>query len=311
MTHTISTQHLTFGDVTVSRVVEQIESVGMTPRQFFPTTDDATWIDNESWLAPHFLVQDGDSTMEHSCRMAMQTWVLRSGGKTILIDTGVGNHKERPYVAIWSHLDTRFLDALAAAGVQPEDVDIVVNTHLHPDHVGWNTRLEGRAWVPTFPNAQYLMPAEDIAFWNPANRHDTVLGVGAQNVWEDSVAPVIAAGLVTEWTGTHRIDDNLVLEAAPGHTPGSSILRLTSGTDEVLFIGDILHSPAQIPSHHTNSCFCEDEEGARATRTRIFTEAAERDLLMFPAHFGGHGGFRVTQTDSGFTVRDWAPIEAL
>ena len=302
---------LTFGDVTVTRVVESVGSIGMTPDQFFPGTDESIWSEDVNALRPHFLESDGDTAMASTSRVAMQTWIIRSAGKTILVDAAIGNDKDRPDVPSWSHLQTPFLDDLAAAGVSPADVDVVVNTHLHADHVGWNTRLVDGVWVPTFPNAEYLLPAEDLSFWDPANDNATIMGTGAHTVWADSIAPVIAAGQATSWSGSHRIDDALTLEAAPGHTPGASILRLVSGVDEVLFVGDTLHSPAQVRDIHTSSCFDEDVAQAHATRDRIFSEAAEKGLLMFPAHFGGHGGFKVERSGDSFAVVAWAPLDAI
>lgn len=307
-----TTDILTFGDVTVTRAVESVGSIGMTPDQFFPGTDAAAWDGQEHDLRPHFLESDGPTTMESTARVAMQTWVIRSGGRTVLIDTAIGNDKDRPDVPGWSRLQTPFLARLAAIGVAPEDVDVVVNTHLHADHIGWNTRLVDGEWVPTFPNAQYLMPQEDLDFWDPATGSATIMGPGAHIAWADSIAPVIAAGQVTAWSGSHRIDDALTLEDAPGHTPGASVLRLISGGHEVLFIGDTVHSPAQVQDVHTSSCFDEDHTDAHATRDRLFTEAAARNLLMFPAHFGGHGGFRVEKNgDHDFTIVDWAPLAAI
>jgi glyoxylase-like metal-dependent hydrolase (beta-lactamase superfamily II) len=302
---------MTFGDVTITRAVELVGSVGMTPRQFFPDSTTEVWEENEDWLTPDFLIPSGATTMEHTCRVAMQTWVLRSGGRTILLDTGIGNHKERPYIPSWSHLDTGYLANLAAVGVAPDDVDIVVNTHLHVDHVGWNTRLDGRTWVPTFKNAEYFMPSEELEFWNPANGHKTVMGPGAQNAFEDSVAPVLAEGLVRPWTRAHRIDENLVLETAPGHTPGSSILRVSSRGEEVLLIGDTLHTPAQIVAPNFSSCFCEDVVQASSTRRKLFAEAADKNILMLAAHFGGHGGFSVQRVGSEFALAEWAPFERI
>ncbi|WP_033288792.1 MBL fold metallo-hydrolase [Amycolatopsis jejuensis] len=297
---------IVLGDVTVTRVVEYYGPVGLRPAEFFPESTGKAWRDNESWLAPDFVDPAADV-----CISAAQTWVLRSEGRTILVDTGAGNHKERPYAKVWSHLDTGFLDTLAAAGVRPEDVDLVVNTHLHGDHVGWNTRLEGREWVPTFPNATYLMPRADFDFWNPDNGNSSVLGRAGQNVFEDSVAPVHEAGATLLWDGTHRIDANLQLELTPGHTPGSSMLTLASGTDRALFVGDLLHTPLQIVEPDTNSCFCEDPAESRATRRRLLGQAADETALVFPAHLGGHGAAEIARDGDRFAIKSWAPFARL
>jgi glyoxylase-like metal-dependent hydrolase (beta-lactamase superfamily II) len=234
-------KHIILGNVSITRVWEYFGSVEMTPDTFFPESSKEVWETGTDWLAPHFL--DSETNIVNS---AIQTWLLRSEGRTILVDTGVGNHKERPYAPVWSHLETDFLANLARAGVRPEDVDIVINTHLHIDHVGWNTYLDGRRWVPTFPNATYLMPKDDFDFWNPENGHQPLLGRGNQNVFEDSVAPVHQAGQTQLWEHSHQIDANLRLDTAPGHTPGSSVLTLTSGTDRAVFVGDMLHSLPQL-----------------------------------------------------------------
>lgn len=292
---------ITLGEVGVTRVKEYVGSVGMSPTEFFPGCAKDSWEDNRDWLAPDFWAPETDEV-----HAAVQTWLLRSEGRTILVDTGVGNHKERPYSPKWSRLDTDFLDNLAAAGVRPEDVDIVVNTHLHIDHVGWNTRLAGRDWVPTFPNATYLMPRRDFEFWNPANENKPLFGRGNQNVFEDSVTPVRAAGLVQLWDDEHRIDGNLRLELAPGHTPGSSVLHLASGGDRAMFVGDLVHSPMQIVLPEHNSCFCEDVVEARATRHRLLGEAAQTGALVFPAHLSGHGAVEVARDGSQYAITGWA-----
>ncbi|MEU5742195.1 MBL fold metallo-hydrolase, partial [Streptomyces tendae] len=197
---------------------------------------------------------------------------------------------------------------LARAGVRPEDVDIVINTHLHIDHVGWNTYLDGRTWVPTFPNATYLMAKADFDYWNPANEIKTLLGRGNQNVFEDSVAPVHQAGLAQLWEDSHQIDANLRLDLAPGHTPGSSVLRLESGSDRALFVGDLMHSPIQIHEPDANSCFCEDPAEARATRHKLLGAAVDSNALVFPAHLGGHGAAEVVRAGSKFAIKGWAPF---
>jgi len=292
---------ITLGDVTMTRVWEYFGPVDMSPEAFFPGSPAEAWETHRSWLAPDFL--DAETQIINS---AIQTWVLRSEGKTILVDTGVGNHKERPYAPVWSHLNTNYLDNLARAGVRPEDVDIVINTHLHIDHVGWNTYLDGRTWVPTFPNATYLMPKADFDFWNPANEHKPLLGRGNQNVFEDSVAPVHQAGLTQLWEDSHRIDANLRLDLAPGHTPGSSVLTLDSGSDRAVFVGDMMHNPIQIHEPDSNSCFCEDAAAARATRRRVLGWAADNNVLVVPAHLGGSGAAEVQRDGDKFAVKSWA-----
>ncbi|GAA2591129.1 MBL fold metallo-hydrolase [Streptomyces axinellae] len=297
-------ERIELGDVSVTRVREYYGPVDMTPHTFFPESTKEVWDDNADWLKPEFL--DPDTNIVNS---AIQTWLLRSEGKTILVDTGVGNHKERPHAPVWHRLDTGFLANLARAGVRPEDVDIVINTHLHVDHVGWNTFLDGEDWVPTFPHATYLMPKDDFDFWNPENGHKPEAG-GHQNVFEDSVAPVHGAGQTLLWEGSHQIDAALRLDAAPGHTPGSSVLTLTSGTDRAVFIGDLLHSPAQILEPDANSCFCEDPAGARATRRKVLGWAADHNALVVPAHLGGHGAAEVVREGGAFAVKGWAPFSA-
>ncbi|MFI8849911.1 MBL fold metallo-hydrolase [Streptomyces sp. 891-h] len=294
---------ITLGNVTITRVWEYFGPVEMAPDAFFPDSPQEVWSGGASWLAPHFL--DSETNIVNS---AVQTWLLRSGGKTVLVDTGVGNYKDRPYAPVWNRLETGFLANLARAGVEPEDVDIVINTHLHIDHVGWNTYLDGREWVPTFPNATYLMPKEDFDFWNPENEYKPLLGRGNQNVFEDSVAPVHQAGQTLLWEDSHRIDADLRLDAAPGHTPGSSVLTLTSGTDRAVFVGDMLHSPVQILEPDSNSCFCEDPAAARATRRKVLGWAADNNALVVPAHLGGHGAAEVAREGERFAIKGWAPF---
>ncbi|HEV2634660.1 MAG TPA: MBL fold metallo-hydrolase [Actinocrinis sp.] len=288
------------GDVTVTRIEEMHGPIGMTPDQFFPGTSEQAWRENRSMLVPDHLNPD-----DNIVQVAMQTWLLRSEGRTILIDTGVGNGKARPAVGAWDHLRLDYLGNLARAGVQPQDVDLVVNTHLHVDHVGWNTRLADGEWVPTFPNAVYLMPKVDFEFWNPVNNSGILGGVN-ENVYEDSVAPVHAYGQVTLWEGSYRIDANLTLEAAPGHTPGSSVVKLASGTDRALFAGDLMHTPLQVTHVEQESCFCEDPAGSRITRRRLLCWAADDNALVLPAHFSGHSALEIERQGEGFAIKQWA-----
>jgi glyoxylase-like metal-dependent hydrolase (beta-lactamase superfamily II) len=295
---------ITLGDVTVTRI-EEMHGPIMPPDQFFPTIPATAWEEQASWLVPDHL----DESHEW-IQVAMQTWLLRSGGKTILVDTGVGNDKSRPAVDVWDHLSLDYLGGLAAAGVAPESVDLVVNTHLHVDHVGWNTVLNNGEWVPTFPNATYLMPKADFEFWNPANNPNIAGGVN-ENVYEDSVAPVRNAGQVQLWEDRHVIDENLTIEAAPGHTPGSSVIKLVSGSDRALLAGDLVHTPLQISHVDDDSYFCEDSVRARATRRYLLGWASENNALVLPAHISGHGAFEVERAGDSFDIRSWAAFDRL
>lgn len=294
---------LQVGDARVARLVEFSAPVGLSTGEFFPGSDPALWQEASDWLVPDFVGPDGQ------VRTAVQTWVVRSEGKVVLIDTGLGNDKERPYVPVWSRYSSDYIERLAALGVAVADVDVVVNTHLHLDHVGWNTRLDGRDWVPTFPNATYYVHRADYEFWDPQGPHVPGFGRGNQNAFEDSVAPVAAAGQLQVWDGErHRIDASLTLCLAAGHTPGSAVVTLQSAEESALFAGDLLHSPLQVSQPHLASCFCEDPARASATRERFLADAADRRSLILPAHFRGTGAPRITRRDGRPAIDGWEPI---
>jgi glyoxylase-like metal-dependent hydrolase (beta-lactamase superfamily II) len=294
------------GDVEVTKVVEW--SGEIAPARFVvPDSTPEVWRDNAAWLAPDHWRPASDSY-----HAAVQTWVLRSAGRTVLVDTGVGDGRDRPQIPLFDHLATGFLDRLAAAGVRPQDVDVVVNTHVHYDHVGWNTRGGEDGWEPAFPNATYLIPAVDQRYFAPENahrrraprsEHERLRQQGSLLVYADSVAPVLGRAVL--WEDAHRIDGNLTLESAPGHTPGSSVLRVRSGGDRAVFVGDVLHSPVQILRPDCSSCFCEDPGQAAATRRRLLERAADEKELVVPAHFAGPGTAEVRRDGSQFRVTGW------
>lgn len=288
------------GDVEITRVIEWTGPLG-PPRNLVPGVGAEVWKENEDWLSPDHWETDSDRTV-----LALQTWVLRSAGKTVLVDTGVGNGRERPGSPLFHHRQGDFLGELARAGVRPQDVDIVVNTHVHGDHVGWNTVAADGGWVPAFPNAQYLIPAADDHHFGPGNGYGGGLREDDRLIYEDSIAPVHHAGQAVLWDGAHRIDEHLTLESAPGHTPGSAVLRLASGTDRAVFVGDLLHSPVQILEPACNSCFCLDAGQAAASRRRILERAADEAELLVPAHFGGTGAVEVRRQGQKFALGEWA-----
>lgn len=287
------------GNAVLSRVVETSFAPGFT---MFGGTPEHAWAENADLLAPSFVDLEA-----RTWRVAIQTWVLDVDGLRILIDTGVGNGKRRPAIPVLDGLDTGFLAALELAGVSPESVDIVVNTHLHSDHVGWNTRADGAEWAPTFPNARYLMPEADFRYFGPdgAGCDDA-----ARIVFDDSVAPVYEAGQVELFGGDHQLSESVWLRPAAGHTPGSSVLWLDAGAPAV-FVGDLTHCAIQIPRPGDACTFDCDAAQAVATRTRVFTEAARRRATVIPAHYPGHGGATLVARGDAFLVDDWLDIEPI
>lgn len=296
------------GEVEITKVVEWQGE--LAPARFIvPDSPPELWRDNASWLAP-----DHWRPRTDAYHGAVQTWLLRSEGGLVLVDTGVGNDRHRPQVPLFDHLNTDFLDRLAEAGARPEDVDVVVNTHIHYDHVGWNTRSRDGEWVPTFPNARYLIPRADQVYFDPRNAHRRPAARddheqrrkdGSLIVYADSIAPVLDRAVL--WEDGYRIDGNLTLEPAPGHTPGSSIVRLSSGSDRAVFVGDLVHSPVQILEPGYSSCFCEDPVRAAATRRSVLERAADTRELVVPAHFAGAGAAEVRRDGSRLTIGRWAP----
>ncbi|MCC3313791.1 MBL fold metallo-hydrolase [Nocardia africana] len=299
-----SVWRMMLGDVEVIRVVEWHRPFAPTAAMF-PAAAAEVWQDNADWLVPDHWEPDSARAV-----LALQTWVLRSGGRTVLVDTGVGNERERPGMPPFHRYPSDLLELLARAGIRPESVDVVVNTHLHVDHVGGNTVDVDGEWVPAFPHAQYLIPAADDFYYGPDNAYGNGRQVDDRLIYQDSIAPVHRAGQAVLWDEFYRIDDHLTVESAPGHTPGSSVLRLASGGDRAVFVGDLLHSPVQILHPSCNSSACLDPAQSEASRRRILHRAADQRELLVPAHFGGAGAVEVRQENGGFALGPWAADNA-
>jgi glyoxylase-like metal-dependent hydrolase (beta-lactamase superfamily II) len=272
--------------------------------EFDGPTHDAQWMlpdatehilnVNATWLQDRFWVPRTNRLV-----FTYQLWLLKMSDATVLIDTGCGNHKTRvsPYQ---NRINTPVIDWLEAVGAPPEKITHVLHTHLHSDHVGWNTRLLDGLWVPTFPNATYYMPKLDYELFK--NRSARSMGPEMyEGVLADSVIPVLQAGL------TRFIEDGdevagLVATATPGHTPGHIVYTLRHRGDEIIFAGDVLHSPVQVLCPHVNSRWCEDQNLARASRHSLLRRAAAHGAAVFPAHAKGIHGWRVGLTGDGFSI---------
>lgn len=300
-----------FGHARVVRVLELQFDLGT---RFFPHTPPAGWRDNADLLVPDFF--DPSTDQWH---IAIQSWVIEVDGLTVVVGTGVGNDRPRPHMPPLDHLVTAFPAALRSAGVDPDAVDVVVNTHVHSDHVGWNTTLADGSWVPTFPNARYLVPAADYRHFapdgpaarrTPRSDEEAAQQRGDELVFADSVAPIDAAGQLVQWSDDYRISASLRLRPAPGHTPGSSVLWLDAGRPAV-FVGDLTHSPLQLRRPADACAFDVDAPAAAATRRRIFTEAVGAKAAVIPAHYPGCGGATIRAVEDAFDVDRWLDFESL
>jgi glyoxylase-like metal-dependent hydrolase (beta-lactamase superfamily II) len=295
------------GAVEVRRVVEWTGSL-FTRGQVFPSSDRAAWDRERSWLEPRFWNSATDEIF-----VAIQSFLLVSDGRLVLVDTGIGNRKQRLTVPQFHDRDTPFLDTLRNAGAAPGDIDVVVCTHLHPDHVGWNTVLAGDRWEPAFPNARYLFPRDDYEFWNPANG---TAGLGPHatdhvRVFGDSIEPVAQAGLADLWDGELAIDDALTLRQVPGHTPGSGILRVRSGGETAFFVGDLLATPMMVGqpdlcARAGDRSVDHDPEQVTRARRDFVGAAAQLQARVVPAHFDADAGvfIRPGAAGSAFTL-EW------
>lgn len=282
------------GDVAISKVEEQ--QLSNVPVSFlYPKEGAAERIAADPSLRDD--IEDGGKSL----RLSIHTWVVRTPDHLILVDTGSGNDKERPRNAIFHCQTIPFIARLRAAGVDPDAVEFVFNTHLHVDHSGWNTRLENGRWVPTFPNARYVFPRVECEYYaSPASHNEA--NIPSSGVYEDSIAPVIDAGMVdfVEPTGGRYLD-LFEFIPTPGHSIGHMSIALTSGEETAIFGGDILHSPVQVSHPDLNTVFCEFHDQALASRRKMLTRLAETGALYLATHFPASSSGYVGRTQDGFS----------
>lgn len=286
-----------------SRKIGNLEFIQIV--EFVGPTHDLQWMlpgmprrafdDNASWLEPNFWIGRTDRLV-----FAMQLFVLKMGSQVILLDTGVGNGKKRPSPS-QTMINTPALDWLAAVGAAPDKVTHVIHTHLHGDHVGWNTRDDGGRWVPTFPNATYFAPAEEWADFRW--RHEAGKLGPHDPPFVDCVLPIADAGLLKCFAPGDEVADCLEAVAAPGHTRGQVMFRFRNGRELYIFSADVLHSPIQVQYPAVNSRWCELPDEARRTRLALMREAAGTDATVFPAHAVGTEGWRISRQGDGYLVQ--------
>jgi glyoxylase-like metal-dependent hydrolase (beta-lactamase superfamily II) len=268
----------TVGGVEIARVEEQL--VAGVPLGAFLPDFDAADLERHRWVAEHFC--GPGATMP----LSFHTFAVAAGDRRILVDTCCGNGKARTGIGsdLFGGLETPFLDRLAAAGFAPDAVDTVVCTHLHVDHVGWNTRLDGDRWVPTFPNARYLFVDEDHGHWS---RQDEEMHAAA---FGDSVRPVLDAGLADLVPADHVVCEGVRLEPTPGHTPGHASVVIESGGERAVITGDMTHHPLQLAVPDRSSFADTDPDLATRTRHEFVERYADTDTLVLGTHFAPTAG---------------------
>lgn len=270
-------------DVTIHKIVE-IESAYTTIDRFFPGITPDTLREHLSWFK-----NDGYVESTRQLFLSYHSFIVETPRYTILIDSCVGNNKSCPVRDTWHNKsDTRWLDEFAATGLQFEDIDFVLCSHLHVDHVGWNTRMQDGNWVPTFPNARYLMVDKEYDYasrWAREHQEDTAMAALFQAVFEESIQPVVDAGCVDFVSATHVLDPYVRLLPTPGHTPAHVAICVGRHADSAVFTGDLIHSPIQTRLPDLKVRLDDDPELALQSRRAFFERFADTKTLVFTMHF--------------------------
>ena len=265
-------RHWQVGDVRVTRIVE-IGGFADNIAMLYAGAD-ADWLRGFKWLGPEFVTPEGKMII------SFQAFLVRTPSRCIMVDTCIGNDRKRRY-AVFDNLKTQFLEDLERCGVLPEQIDTVLCTHLHFDHVGWNTRLVDGKWVPTFPNARHLFGRTE---WDHM-RHLHAAGDAHAMHLPDSLQPIIDAGLADFIDANHRVCEEIHLIPTPGHTPGHASVVIRSQGEEAVITGDLMHHPVQCAVPDKPANFDEDKPLAAATRRRFLGDYDARRALIIGSHF--------------------------
>jgi glyoxylase-like metal-dependent hydrolase (beta-lactamase superfamily II) len=229
------------------------------------------------WLFPTYVAEDG------SFQAIVQSFVFAIGERVVVIDTCIGNEKDRMIeLPRWSHLQTKFIESFRKTGFAPEDVTDVLCTHMHMDHVGWNTTLKGDKWAPTFPNARHYFSRTEHDYWltNPVEA-----GEGNHLAFVDSVQPIIEAGMAVFVDDNADLGDGISLVPTPGHTPGHVSVCLRTGKGEVYITGDSIHHPCQLARTEWSARIDWDQEMSRTSRRKLLQLASRDNAYLAGSHF--------------------------
>lgn len=286
------------GDMRIDRLVE-IAALPLEKAFLFGNVTDEVIAENRSWLDERFIEPEtGRFVMSH------HSYLVRTPRWTAIVDTCCGNHKDRPGTPFWHQLNQPYLENMQALGVRPEEVDYVMCTHLHVDHVGWNTRLIDGRWIPTFPRARYLMGKTEYAHWEREYRSNPGVNRGS---FEDSVLPVVAAGQAEFVGSDHCLFDDraatMRFASAPGHTAGNLMIDLTGGQDHAVMSGDVIHHPIQCAAPWLANAADFDPAAALATRIALLERLADTPSVLLTGHFPAPTAGRVVRHGPAFRFR--------
>ena len=278
------------GGLRVDRIVE-MERPYIKPTEFFPTTPQTVFDENRGWLEEIGAIDKATGNLA----LCFQSHVVRTKHHTILVDACIGNDKDRPARPLW-HMksDDTYMRELGALGLGVADIDFVMCTHMHVDHVGWNTRLENGRWVPTFPKARYLFSKKEYDYW--VAEHAKV----PNNCIADSVLPIVEAKRADFVTNDHALDDDVALLPTPGHTPDHLAVMLGPRGKDGIITGDLMHSPIQVRFPEMGSRPDYDVRQAGATRRAFLERLCDTPTLCLTNHFPSPATGRITRWGEGF-----------
>ena len=277
------------GDLTIHRIIEQ-ETIFLPALEMLPGLTPEVLAENRTWMREAGALDDNDVLI-----LCFQSYVVKTPHHTILIDSCIGNDKPRPRPKWNMKTDDTYTRALAAAGFSVGDIDYVMCTHLHVDHVGWNTRLENDRWVPTFPNARYVFGKTEFDYWT-AQKNANV----AVPAFIDSVLPIVEAGRQEIVTNDYQIGDHARILPTPGHTPGHVAFTLGRTRDDAVFSGDLIHSPLQARYPEMSMKFDVDQAAAAKTRRGFLERYCDTDTLCCTAHFPSPSVGKIKRMGNGF-----------
>jgi glyoxylase-like metal-dependent hydrolase (beta-lactamase superfamily II) len=279
-------------DITIHRVVEQPRCTDFGLMEFFPALTKDLFEENRAWLEPTFVDPANNGLV-----LTIQSFVIQTSHHNILIDACVGNQKPRPARPFWNMLNgDRFEKELAAADLTVNDIDYVMCTHLHGDHVGWNTRLDNGRWVPTFPKAKYIMADRELAYWSQRAKDNP-----ASAPWmTDSVLPIVAAKREQIVKSDFVFNEQVQFVPTPGHTIDHFSVLVGRAGDDVLITGDMIHSPLQGKYPELGMMSDYDSEKAAQTRRKTFDRFCEEPTILCASHFPTPSTGRVRHWGDGY-----------